>query len=192
MDSSAPPMSPTDASTPSRAKSIFRLTSKPKSVKVRSNAIPVSVSSRSKPPVLSAHSPSQGIQSNSNQVVTSGIPPPTRFTPPKKLASVLAGQAPPPPSQPKITNAPLRSPVSPPSKSKLPLAPSKIAKSPPSKTVRSMMSGIKVPVYPADGQGTVKVGAALVDNSIGASKLPLPASSQKAVRVGTVRGFWKR
>ncbi|KIK24862.1 hypothetical protein PISMIDRAFT_677986 [Pisolithus microcarpus 441] len=200
MNSSPPPMSLTNTSTPSRAKSIFRLTSKPKSVKVRSNVIPVSVSSpasRPKLPVPGAHSQGQGIQSSSNQVVTSGIPPPTKFTPPKKLASVLAGQAPPPPCQPKIinvpgTNTPLRSPVSPPSKSKLPLAPSKIAKSPSSKTVRSMMGGIKVPVYPADGQGTVKVGAALVDNSVGASKLPLPASSQKAVRVGTVRGFWKR
>ncbi|KAI6131423.1 hypothetical protein EDD16DRAFT_856442 [Pisolithus croceorrhizus] len=199
MNSPPPPVSPTNNSTPSRTKSIFRLTSKPKSVKVRSNAIPVPVpspASRSKLPVPGAHSQSQDIRSSPNQVVSSGIPPPTKFTPPKKLASVLAGQAPSPPRQPKIanapaTNAPLRFPVSSPPKSKLPLGPSKVA-SPPSKAARSMMSGIKVPVYPVDAQGNMKVGAALVDNSIVASKLPLPASSQKAVRAGTVRGFWKR
>ncbi|KAI6001552.1 hypothetical protein F5J12DRAFT_236135 [Pisolithus orientalis] len=200
LDSSPPPMSPANISTPNRTKSIFRLTSKPKSIKVRSNAIPVPISSpatRSKLPVPGAHSEGQSIQSSSSRAIASGVPPPTKFTPPKKLASVLAGRAPSPPRSSKAANAPVnitsfRPPVSPPPKSKLSLTPSKMASPPPSKAVRSITSGIKVPVYSLDTQGNMKVGVVPVDNSIGASKLPLPASSQKAVRGGTVKGFWKK
>ncbi|KAF9239251.1 hypothetical protein BU15DRAFT_74674 [Melanogaster broomeanus] len=148
--------------TVSRSKSIFRLSTKPKTPKPRSVSGPSGKTTPSKLPV-----PGNSISSR--------IPPaPMKFTPPAKLASVLASQS------PRIAPAPTNH-VYTPLTSKLP-APSRIA-SPSSKLPRSPPA-IKTAI-------DTKPSADDLPSTPLTSKLPLPASV-KGPRVGTVRGFWRR
>ncbi|KAF9226422.1 hypothetical protein BS17DRAFT_777243 [Gyrodon lividus] len=150
--------------TSSRSKSIFRLSTKPRTPKGRTVSGPKATPS--KLPVPGNTSMLQPISVEST--ISSA---PTKFTPPAKLASVLASQ-----SQRLVAPAPTSSISSSPIL-KLPTAPSRIA--PPSKLPRSPATMVSVVV-------TDDLPSAPLT-----SKLPLPASA-KGTRVGTVRGFWRR
>ncbi|KAH7882457.1 hypothetical protein F5I97DRAFT_370725 [Phlebopus sp. FC_14] len=133
---------PSPAATPARAKSIFRIPAKPKT---RTN---VSGAQESGPTPSKLPVPSTAA---SPPAAVSKIPQtPSKFTPPAKLASVLAGQGP--------RSSSNVAPVSSPPASKLPTPPSRIVPSP--KVVRPM----QVPE----------------DASLVTSKLPLPLSTKNA------------
>ncbi|KAL4078108.1 hypothetical protein V8B97DRAFT_1865571 [Scleroderma yunnanense] len=182
------------STTPSRTKSIFRLTSKPKTPKVRTNAVPVPVQKKLASSGSYSQPPSNSSSSNTVTMATSDMPSPMKFSPPSKLASVLAGQMPAPPRQPNSSRATITNIlVSPLPKSKLPTSHSKIT-SPSSKVPRSatVMTGLRVPVYPADGNA--KLGLTESGTPTGTSKLPMPALShtQRPAKVGTVQGLWRK
>ncbi|KIJ08433.1 hypothetical protein PAXINDRAFT_102562 [Paxillus involutus ATCC 200175] len=153
--------------TPARSKSIFRLSTKARTPKTRAVSGPPLKATPSKLPV-------RGNASLLSPMGTSSQLPsaPPKFTPPAKLASVLAGQ-----SQ-RAAPKPI-SPSSAPPIIKLP--------TPPSRTT----SASRLPRSPpATKVSMVVTDAKLSTDDLVTSKLPLPAS--KGARVGTVRGFWRR
>ena len=180
LDSPSPSKGSSAEGTPSRAKSIFRLTSKPKTPKAHANgARAPGYATQEKPPVPPLPS---------SNATPSGIPSPTKFTPPSKLASVLAGQMPSPPRQPNSKVGLLHMSASPPPKSKLPIPPSRTVSPAASRVPRSvtMPSGIKVPVYSIDGNPR---SATMENGVLTGSKLLTPSLS-RTTRLSTVRGLW--
>ncbi|KAG1735594.1 uncharacterized protein EDB91DRAFT_1250425 [Suillus paluster] len=173
-----PPISihPMPSSTPSRAKSIFKLSSRPKTPKVRAVATP------SKLPLPRMGAVSSSSIPNGASLTASKIPPPpTKFTPPSKLASMLASQA----------SSRLPHPISPnsPPTSKLPPPPSKMITPPPKIIVPTRMQ-----ILPQASPSVIEPKSPMsIDEPIAlVSKLPLPSISSKASRTSTVRGFWRR
>ncbi|KAG2140588.1 hypothetical protein DEU56DRAFT_911655 [Suillus clintonianus] len=167
---------PLPSSTPSRAKSIFKLSSRPKTPKVRAMATP------SKLPLPRTVSVSSSNISNGASPTASKIPPPpTTFTPPSKLASMLASQ-----SSSRLPHP--TSPNAPPPTSKLPLPPLKIA--PPPKHV---VPTPRTSSLPQANPSTMEPKSPMsIDGPTAlVSKLPLP-SAMKASRTTTVMGFWRR
>ena len=169
------------SASPGRTKSIFRLTSKPKAPKSWASGVSVPVhAAQTKRSALGSQLPSS-ISADSDIGTMD-------FTPPAKLASVLAGEMPTPPRQPNASKIGVPQMLaSPPPKSKLPIAPSRTA---PLKVSRSvaMMGGVKVPVYPIDGNAR----SGFTENGVlvGNSKLPTP-SLQRTTKPSTVRGLWR-
>ena len=150
-------------------------------------SVPVHHAAQTKRSALSSHSTAD----LNIGTMASGIPSSTSFTPPAKLASVLAGEMPTPPRQPNASKIGVSHMlVSPPPKSKLPMAPSRTVSSTPSKVPRSAatVGGIKVPVYPIDGSAR----SGLTEHGVltGNSKLPMPAL-QRTTKLSSVRGLWR-
>ncbi|KAG2032416.1 hypothetical protein BDR03DRAFT_1015231 [Suillus americanus] len=165
---------PIPSSTPSRAKSIFKLSSRPKTPKVRAVATP------SKLPLPRTVAVSSFSVPNGASPTASKIPPPpTKFTPPSKLASMLASQSSSRLPHPTSLNAPPTSMLPPP--------PSKIA--PPSKIIVPT----RAPYLPQASPSTMepKSPMSIDEPTALVSRLPLP-SAMKASRTSTVRGFWRR
>ncbi|KAF8839672.1 hypothetical protein BDN67DRAFT_1012112 [Paxillus ammoniavirescens] len=161
----------TSSETPARSKSIFRLSTKSRTPKTRAVSGPPPKATPSKLPVrgnASLLSP----MNTSPQL--SSAPP--KFTPPAKLASVLANQsqrAAPMPTSPSSAPPIIKLPT-PPSRT---TSASRLPRSPPATKVSMVVTDTKLST---DDLSSMTL----------ASKLPLPAS--KGARVGTVRGFWRR
>ena len=147
LDSSSRRKVPQRRVLPRAEQSQYLDSSKPKTPKVRASgvSVPVHHAAQTKRSALSSHSTAD----LNIGTMASGIPSSTSFTPPAKLASVLAGEMPTPPRQPNASKIGVSHMlVSPPPKSKLPMAPSRTVSSMPSKVPRSAatVGGIKVPV----------------------------------------------
>ncbi|KAG2108709.1 uncharacterized protein F5147DRAFT_773508 [Suillus discolor] len=167
---------PIPSSTPSRAKSIFKLSSRPKTPKVRAVATP------SKLPLPRTVSVSSSSFLNGASPTVSKIPPPpTNFTPPSKLASMLASQS-------SSSRLPHPTSFNAPPTSILPPAPSKIA--PPPKII---VPTSRTPYISQASHSTMELKSPMsIDEPTAlVSRLPLP-SAMKATRTSTVRGFWRR
>jgi len=145
-----------------RSKSIFRLTAKPKSIKA-----PMMPATKGTAATLSRLPSASHASLPSPTVAQSRIPQaPTKFTPPAKLANVIATQS---RQIPTLANMGPGTHTS-----KLPVLPARI----PPKIPRAIVTLEKPPT---------EVVAPVPPSS----RLPMPAST-KGTRVGTVRGFWKR
>jgi len=167
---------PIPSSAPSRAKSIFKLSSRPKTPKVRAVATP------SKLPLPRSVAVSSSSFPNGASPSASKIPPPpTKFTPPSKLASMLASQS---------SSSRLPHPTS------FNAPPTSILPPPPSKTAPSPKIIVPTPrtlYLPQASPSTMEPKSPIsVDEPTAlVSRLPLP-SAMKASRTSTVRGFWRR
>ncbi|KAF8555806.1 hypothetical protein OG21DRAFT_1507306 [Imleria badia] len=139
-----------------RSKSIFRLTAKPKSLKMPAAPGTKETATPSRLPVT-------GNTSLPSPTTRSRIPPPTKFNPPAKLATVMAQSR----QVPALASP---GPISPTSK-----LPSRV----PPKVPRPIAI-IEKPVTES------------LPSPPASSRLPMPASAKVAARVGTVKGFWKR
>ncbi|KIM69412.1 hypothetical protein SCLCIDRAFT_12928 [Scleroderma citrinum Foug A] len=151
------------SASPGRTKSIFRLTSKPKAPKSWASGVSVPVhAAQTKRSALGSQLPSS-ISADSDIGTMD-------FTPPAKLASVLAGEMPTPPRQPNASKIGVPQMLaSPPPKSKLPIAPSRTA---PLKS--------RCPSTPSMG---------MRDQDL-RKMLPTP-SLQRTTKLSTVRGLWR-
>ncbi|OJA08814.1 hypothetical protein AZE42_05061 [Rhizopogon vesiculosus] len=160
---------------PSRAKSIFKLSARTKTPKVRAVSGPATPSKLPLPrTVVTSNIP------NGTSLASKIPPPPTKFAPPSKLASMLASQS--------SSRLPHPMPPNTPPLSKLP--------PPPSKSTPQLK--IVVPT-PASFSSQVKPAAIVPKSPLISdeptplvSKLPLPSMSSKVSRSSTVRGFWRR
>ncbi|KAG6335319.1 hypothetical protein ID866_3767 [Astraeus odoratus] len=196
---SSPPSTLSKNTTPSRTKSIFKLSNKSKAPKTRTNALPALV-----PVVYPVKAPKATVSasvphlhrdssaSKSTPMLASNIPSSTKFTPPTKLANVLAGQTPAPPYHSTMSKIAIsNSRTSPPPRSKLSTPPSKMrppASSRAPRSVATAVSGIKVPVHTIDGGAKI----ASTDDLVGVSKLPLSSLQTQRTKMGTVKGFWRK
>ncbi|KAG2359535.1 hypothetical protein BDR07DRAFT_209577 [Suillus spraguei] len=164
---------PIPSSTPSRTKSIFKLSSRPKTPKVRAVSIP------SKLPLPRTVAISSSISNGASPTASKIPPPPTKFTPPSKLASMLASQS--------SSRLPHPTSFNLPPTSILPSPPSKIV--PPSKII---VPTHRTPYLPQASPSTMEPKSPMFDEPTAVvSRLPLP-SAMKASRTNTVRGFWRR
>ncbi|KAG2342747.1 hypothetical protein BDR05DRAFT_948790 [Suillus weaverae] len=165
---------PIPSSTPSRAKSIFKLSSRPKTPKVRAVPTP------SKLPLPRTVAVSSFSVPNGASPTASKIPPPpTKFTPPSKLASMLASQSSSRLPHPTSFNAPPTSILPPP--------PSKIA---PPKIIVPTPRTLYLP-HASPSTMEPKSPMSIDEPTALVSRLPLP-SAMKASRTNTVKGFWRR
>ena len=165
------------STSPGQTKLIFRLTSKPKVPKSWASGVFVPVHAvQTKQSVLGSQLPS--CISADSDIGTMD------FTPPAKLVSMLVSEMPTPPHQPNASKIGVPQMLaSPPPKSKLPITHSRMAPSKVSHSV-AMMGGVKVPVYPIDGNAR----SGLMENGmlIRNSKLPTP-SLQRTTKLSTVQ-----
>ncbi|KIK97594.1 hypothetical protein PAXRUDRAFT_135981 [Paxillus rubicundulus Ve08.2h10] len=157
--------------TPARSKSIFRLSTKSRTPKTRAVSGPQLKATPSKLPVRGNTSllPPTSTSSKLPQV-------PPKFTPPAKLASVLASQS--QRAAPMLTSPSFAPPII-----KLPTPPLRTISA--SRPPRSPPA-TKVSMVVTDAKSSTDDLASMALTS----KLPLPAS--KGARAGTVRGFWRR